>query len=100
VDIAYRIEEDTINMADRFLDRYVEQQVREMIMAYPNNQQRRSHTILIDSSNDKLQKKQPVSTPINNISTLKRTTEHDNSSGAMGPLSPLSPTAHNAFTPN
>lgn len=48
VDIAYRTEEDAINLADQMLDRFVEDQLREMVMLYPNNQQRRSHTILID----------------------------------------------------
>jgi hypothetical protein len=55
VDIAYKLEEDTINVADTLLDRFVESQIREMVMLYPTakNHQRRSHTILIDASNDK-----------------------------------------------
>jgi hypothetical protein len=55
VDIAYKLEEDTINVADTLLDRFVESQIREMVMLYPTakNNQRRSHTILIDASNDK-----------------------------------------------
>jgi hypothetical protein len=57
VDIAYRLEEDTINTADSLLDRFVESQIREMVMLYPNNNsQRRSHTILIDQSSDKFKK--------------------------------------------
>ena len=54
VDIAYRLEEDTINVADSLLDRFVESQIREMVMLYPaaKNGQRRSHTILIDASEE------------------------------------------------
>jgi hypothetical protein len=37
VDIAYRLEEDTISLADKLLDNFVEQQIREMVMIYPNN---------------------------------------------------------------
>ena len=57
VDIAYKVEEDTISIADRLLDKFVESQIKEMVMAYPDNnnvQQRRSHTILIDASNDRV----------------------------------------------
>jgi len=59
VDIAYRLEEDTINVADTLLDRFVESQIREMVMLYPaaKNGQRRSHTILIDASEDHNNKK-------------------------------------------
>ena len=56
VDLAYRLEEDTINVADALLDRFVEGQIREMVMVYPGHNrvnQRRSHTILIDASEDK-----------------------------------------------
>lgn len=53
IDVAYHLEEDTINIADKLLDQFVESQIREMVMIYPNNsQQRRSHTILIDSTNE------------------------------------------------
>lgn len=37
VDIAYKLEEDTINLADKLLDKFVENQIREMVMIYPNN---------------------------------------------------------------
>ena len=38
------------------LDRFVEGQIREMVMLYPTakNNQRRSHTILIDASEGKM----------------------------------------------
>jgi hypothetical protein len=36
VDIAYRLEEDTINIADKLLDDFVESQIRDMIQEYPN----------------------------------------------------------------
>jgi hypothetical protein len=43
-------------VADKLLDDFVESQIREMVQEYPNknNQQRRSHTILIDTSEAKL----------------------------------------------
>lgn len=46
-------------MADKLLDDFVESQIRDMIQEYPNknNQQRRSHTILIDTSETKLARK-------------------------------------------
>jgi hypothetical protein len=31
------LEEDTINLADRLLDQFVESQIREMVMAYPGD---------------------------------------------------------------
>lgn len=37
VDIAYRVEEDTISLAEKILDSFVEQQIREMVMIYPSN---------------------------------------------------------------
>lgn len=61
VDLAYRLEEDTITLADRLLDQFVEGQIREMVMLYPNNQLRRSHTILIDAST---LKGKPASVPV------------------------------------
>jgi len=44
------------------LDRFVEGQIREMVMLYPTakNHQRRSHTILIDASEDKYKMRSPV----------------------------------------